>query len=271
MSFGDAYVETSVRHFLHQDIHGASRRHGRGDPYNLVVCLGEFQQSMSEDFLEQRWHTFGVGHEAFARFLVELTGSVPDGGCLFGWLEALALGGVDVQKLGTLHILDVLQYFGQGIHIVSVYGTEITDIHPFEHILLLGEHRLQAVVEADEALPSGVVQNPPLVQHLGNLEAEAVIAFRSLKIQQILFHASNTTVDGHVVVIQDDKQVVGRGRSIVQPFECQTAAHRTVTDDGHDVTFLFTFVLGSYRHAQSSGDGVRGMSTSEGVVFTFLR
>ena len=65
---------------------------------------------------------------------------MPNGRCFFCGFEALALGGVNVQKFRALHIFDILQYFGQSVHIVSVDRTEVSDVHALEYILLLGKH-----------------------------------------------------------------------------------------------------------------------------------
>ena len=43
VSFGDTYIESPVRHLLHQDIHRASRRHGRCHPDDFRVHPGQFE------------------------------------------------------------------------------------------------------------------------------------------------------------------------------------------------------------------------------------
>ena len=85
-----------------------------------------------------------------------------------------------------------------------------------------------------------------------------------------MLHAPNAAVDGHVVVIQYDEQVVGCGRSIVQSFESQSAAHAPVANHGHHVAVVFAFALGGHSHAQSCGNRIGSMPAGECVIFTLV-
>ena len=118
---------------------------------------------------------------------------------------------MQVQNLGSLHVFDVLQHTCQILNIVPVYGAEVADVHSFEDVLLLGGYRLQAVAKSDEGLAAFFVQNPHFEQKARCLEPQLVIAVGSSQVEQILLHASHAAVDGHIVVVQDDKQIVGGG------------------------------------------------------------
>ena len=89
-------------------------------------------------------------------------------------------------------------------------------------------------------------------------------------------------VDGHIIVIQDDKQVVRRRTHIVETFESKTAAHGAVAYHCNDVAsryFLciiafvshFLLPLCSDSHTESRRDAVGSMTAGEGVIFTFCR
>ena len=123
------------------------------------------------------------------------------------------------------------------------------------------------------------------------LETVLVVGLVGADVEQILLHAAYRTVDGHVVVVEDDEQVIGRGRHVVQTLEGQTARHGAVADDGHHLFLVpcsarlvvadplllcfqcFSFALHAFghRHAESSRDAVGGVSAREGVVFALLR
>ena len=60
-----------------------------------------------------------------------------------------------------------------------------------------------------------------------------------MELVEIMVHSSYTAVYAHIIVVQDDENVVRGRRSIVQSFESQTATHRTVADDGNDVPSFF--------------------------------
>ena len=55
---------------------------------------------------------------------------------------------------------------------------------------------------------------------------------------QILLHATHASVDAHIVVVQDDEQVVWCTADIVKSLEGKTAAHAAVTNDGHHFAIL---------------------------------
>ena len=131
-------------------------------------------------------------------------------GVLLGCLESLALDGMDMQQLGAFHVLDLAQGGYQFHHIVSVARTEVADVHAVEDVLLVGQERFQGVVEADDLLPAALVQDAPLEQVLGGSEPEVVIEFAGMQLVQVMFHAAHAVVDAHIVVIQDDEQVVVR-------------------------------------------------------------
>ena len=78
-------------------------------------------------------------------------------------------------------------------------------------------------------------------------------------------------VDAHIVVVENNQQVVGRGTDIVQSLKSQSATHGTVADDGYDMALGMSRLAGSHRHAQRGRDAVRRMTTSEGVVRTLFR
>ena len=77
VSFGDADVEGAVGHGLHEQVHGAACGHGGGDADDARVGLGEFDEGLAEDVLEEGGQVARVGGEAFAGLGVELAGGVP--------------------------------------------------------------------------------------------------------------------------------------------------------------------------------------------------
>ena len=56
-------------------------------------------------------------------------------------------------------------------------------------------------------------------------------------------------VDGHIVIVQYDQEVVGERRSIVEAFERHSSAHSTVTYEGND-SAIFLLESGGYGHPQ---------------------
>ena len=129
----------------------------------------------------------------------------------------------------------------------------------------MSQCRLQGIVQAQQPLATLVIQQSLGVQPLRRLETKPVVSLVCIEVQQVLFHASHGSVDGHVIVVEDDQQVIGLAGDIVQSFKCKTAAHRSVADDGHDMPVLLR-QLGRNGHPQSGRNGVGGMAAGESVV-----
>ena len=175
VALGDTHVEGSIGHRLHHDVHRASRRHGWSNAHDLRILLGKLQQGVAENVLELRRLVAGVGDETLASLGVELARRMPDGGTLLGRLVALALGGVQVEELRTLHVLKLSQYAHNLLHVVPVERTEVTDVHALEDILLMAQRRLQGIVQSDDALASVLVEIALGVEPLRSTEAQFVV------------------------------------------------------------------------------------------------
>ena len=210
-----------------------------------------------------------LGGDAFACVGVELAWCMPDGRILLGRRIAITLRRVDVEQLGTLHLLNHLQNPHQLQHIVSLSGAEVADVHTLKDVLLPSQHRLHAVVEADEPPATLLVQDTPPKQLLRNLIPYIIISSVRGELQKILSHATHTTVDAHVVIVQHNQHVIGRAGRVVDALESQSATHRTVANHSHHLPVL-ALQLSRHSHTQSSRNRIAGMSTAERVVLTLV-
>ena len=270
VALGDTYVEDPVGHLLLHDAHRAARRHGRRDAEDARVGARQLQQRIAEHVLIARALAVGVLRDDLPRLLVEATGVVPRRRLQFRRAIALALDRVHVQELGPLHILDLRERLDQFYHVVAVHGTEVADIEALEDVLLIGQQGLERVVEPDKAVLARVVEEAELHELLRELEAQFVVSCRGVQMAQILPHAAHTAVYAHAVVVDDDEHVVGRGGHVVEPFERESAAHRPVAYDGHDMTRCLALALGGDGHAESGRDRVGGVAAGKRVVLALL-
>ena len=92
---------------------------------------------------------------------------------------------------------------------MSVEGTKVADVHTVEDVPLLGNGTLDGIRKALDALLAVVVHHALAVQPTGGAELDGVIRLVGVQSQQILFHATYGTVNRHVVVVEDNQQVVG--------------------------------------------------------------
>ena len=209
MSLGDTYVEGAVGHGFHHDIHRTAGRHRWGHSHDVRVLFRQFEEGLTEYFLIFRGDITGVADDTLAGLRIKLTWRMPDGSRLLRRLVALAFHGVQVQQLRSFHILQLSEDTYQFLDIMSVEGSEIADIHSFEDILLVTDGRFHRIGQSDDAVLAVLSQQSFAVQPACRLETQPVVGLVRVEMQQVVLHTSHGTVDRHIVVIEDDEQVVG--------------------------------------------------------------
>ena len=270
MSLGNTHIEHPVGHFLHHYVHRASCGHGWRNAHDVGVALCQFQQRLAEHLLVfQRIRLALV--DTLARVGVELARRVPYGGMLLGRLVALALNGVQMQQLWSAHVLKLFKYAHHLAHIVAVERSEVAYVHALKNVLLMSQRRLQGVVQPYYSLASVVVQVALRAQPLRGTVAQPIVRGIGVEVQQILLHTSHGTVYAHIVVVQHDKQVVGRRRHVVQSLEGQSARHGSIAYHSHHMSVGVSRLASRHSHAQSRRDGVGRVSARKGVVGALLR
>ena len=143
MSFSDAHIKHAVRHFLHHDVHGAARRHGwrNADDARILTC--KFEERLAEHGLVfQRIRTVLL-LDALSRLGIEESGGVPDGSLLLRGGISLTFHSVEMQELGTAHVLELFQYAHHLADIIAVERSEVAYVHALEDVLLMGKALLR--------------------------------------------------------------------------------------------------------------------------------
>ena len=84
-----------------------------------------------------------------------------------------------------------------------------------------------------------------------------------------MMERTDVVVDGHIVVVEDNQQIVGVGRRIVEPFKGQSSGNGGIADYSNDLAVFFAFQTGCDRHTQRGRYRVGGMAGNESVVGTF--
>ena len=153
---------------------------------------------------------------------------------------------------------------------MPVAGPEVTDIHSFENILLVADERFHRIVEPDDAVLPLIVEHSPAIQFLRHLKTESVVPRAGVQLEQIMLHASHTAVNTHVVVVENDEQIIGSGRSVVQSLKSQTTAHGAIPDYGNDIAVGLSFFLKGNRHSQGSRNGIGSMAAGKAVVLALF-
>ena len=71
-----------------------------------------------------------------------------------------------MEEFRAFHIFQLSENTYQFGYVVAIERTEVTDVHAFKHILLVGQCRLQGIVQAQQSFPTFVVQQSLSVQPL---------------------------------------------------------------------------------------------------------
>ena len=87
---------------------------------------------------------------------------------------------------------------------------------------------------------------------------------------QIMLHSTDTSVNAHIVIIQDDKQVIGRAACIIETLERKAATHTAITDYCYHLSFVITLLVRCDSHTQGSRDTVGGVTTGKGIILTLV-
>ena len=272
VAFGDAHVEGAFGKGALHEVHAATGEHGRRDTHDAIVGARQFHERFAEHILEFRRGVAGRGgNKPHARFTIELARRVPHHGVALGPVVALAFHRFDVQQTRTRHGAQGAKQPNERDHVVTVVGTEVTNVEAFEYVLLRREKRLEGIVETNEAFAARGGQQAPALQAARQTIAQTVVGRGGVEIEQVAFHPPDRVGDAHVVVVEDDEQVVGRLAHVVEPFEGQPAAHGPIADDGHHVLVGLAALHGGHTHAERSRNRVGGVAAREGVIFALGR
>ncbi len=135
---------------------------------------------------------------------------------------------------------------------MTVERPEISYVESFEEVLLLGDERFEAVVEAEQGTTSFVGDEMQFLERLECLVTQVVIKFGCREVGEIRIESSYVGIDRHVVVIEHDEEIVRSIRCVVQSLECQATAYRGVAYDGHYIALgIVVLHPRGHSHAQS--------------------
>ena len=166
---------------------------------------------MPEHILIFLWFVGIVVHKAFASVWVEFARRMPGGDILLGRCIAVPFLCMQVQQLRPFHILHLTEDTYQLFYVVTVEGTEVTDVHAFKNVLLMRDGAFHGIRQTDETFATVLTEHTSAVQPARSLKTNGIIGLICAETNQILFHTAHRAIDRHVVIVEDDQQVIGRG------------------------------------------------------------
>ena len=113
-----------------------------------------------------------------------------------------------MKQLRSLEVLDRLQHRDKCLDVIAINGTEVAHAEVLEEITLIGHQRLDAVIEALKVSLPRVCEEIELREPLRAHIAELIILRACDKLDQIPAQPTRRGVDGDVVVIENDEDVI---------------------------------------------------------------
>lgn len=179
---------------------------------------------------------------------------------------------MQMQKPRSFHFLDILQNFYNLCDIIAIEGPEIPDVQSFEYVLFTRYKRFERVVESLDTAFALILNQTPFLEEIEELEADTVITRRGGDFGQVSVECPDVVVNRHIIVIENDKQIVGVVRCVVEAFECQAAADGRIAYQRDCLAvFLTRCVQVGYGHTQRRGNGIAGMPAYECVKLALKR
>ena len=144
---------------------------------------------------------------------------------------AFTLLGDDMQHFRPAVVLNLTQNTHQANHIVPVRRTEIADIQTCKYIArLTGEHRLENIIAPQNSPPSLLVHQMQFSAQLVQFPSPAVIPRAGRQVHQILRDTAFERVNGHMIIVEHDQQIILVHRGVIESLERQSSRHRPIAD-----------------------------------------
>ena len=183
--------------------------------------------------------------------------------------HAVSLGGQDVQEDGTLLVLDVGQPAAQGGQVVAVDGSEIAETQLLEEHAA-GQEGLEAVLDLFEGLRGHAAHERNPTQKLANLPLGVLVEGRQPGLVEAVGESADARANGHLVVVEDDQEVLAQAASVVEGLEDDARGQGTVADDGHGMGIGPAEEIVAGLQAEAAGNGAAGVAGHERVVGALL-
>ena len=263
MRLADAGIEEAVREILPhllQLVPLAHRRGDNGDPrvflHRLIdrradgvgiglgaAALQRQDRPFGADFFEDRRRVIGYG--VFAGLL-------------------------DVEHHGTTLVLDVAQPAAQAGQIMPVHRADVAEAQLLEQHSAC-EERLEPVADLVERLVGHAADKGHLAQQLAHVPLGVLIELGQAGAVERPGQAADTRTDRHLVVVEDDQQILAEAPGVVERFEDDAGRQSAVADDRDAVMIAVPEQLVAHFQPERAGDATAGMAGHEQVVGTFMR
>ena len=265
--FGDADIVVALRQLLLEDAEAGAAGHGGGDGDDLGIGLGEIDHAAGVDLRVGG----GGGACDLAGLDVVLAEAVELARIFERGFVATALLRDDVQEHGLVAVLEELEGLDQQRQIVAVNRAVVT------HAEFLKDHRgggrwllgggkdeaLGALFHlAGEATDDLAAE---LLDELRRLQMQGGVGRMGGHVVEVLRDGAHVAVDGPLVVVEHDDELLGVAGDVVERLERGAAGEGGIAGDADDV-FVAALQITGGGHAERGGEGGASVAGTIAIV-----
>ena len=248
-----------------EEVEAGAVLHGSGDAAQTRFIIAQIGQRTAE----------GRGKGVLRRKLrvgqmVEINGryGVKLSGIFLGRLQALALLGDDMQEYGGILLAQVGQGVGQHIDIMAVHRPDVLEAHLLEHRGFV-DAAADQLLAALQHLDHGITGDRDALKHRFHVRLDMGVFRVGAQLGQIVGHLADIFGDRHLVVVQNDDQIVQLA-DIVHALVDHAARKGAIAHNDHDLARLVFEFFGP-GDADGRGQRSAAVPSNESVTVALLR
>ena len=263
---GHAHIKEALRVGVGKELQTGAVLHGCSNGADLLVGGSLFVQDIAEHiregFLRGYFRVGNAVHKVELRNTVEVAGVALGGGI------SLALFRNDVQEMGAGLLVDAPQDLLDFLFVIPIKGAVIVEAHILEHGGVVQSAAHQGFSATDRHFQRRADHRHP-IKEAAHIFLGIKVAVGRAQTLQITGQRTDVFGNGHLVVVQDDQQIV-QPTDVVHSLIDHAAGKGTVADDGDDLPRLSAQLFGP-RDADGNGQCRVAMAGNKGVVLALVR
>ena len=259
---GDPHVEQPVGVRLFEDVETGIVGHGGGNCHHIGVLLPQRGDRLAVDARVRRGGALGW---YVAGYLVESRHAVRAQRILLRKVVPLPFLGEGVEQDRPAEVLDMVECLHQKLHVVAVDRAKIPESEFLEDDV--GNNQcFDADLDFARQLTRFTTQFGNQAEQLPHVGFDAVVQLTGRYLGQVHVECADVLRNRHLVVVENDDQILVQNSRVVDRFERDTAGERTVAHQRDHLVVIAAEIPGR-RHSQRGTDRRAGMADAERVVF----
>ena len=264
MLLGDSHIEEAIRVLRLEGQQARRPRHGGRDGDNVVVAVGSRQHGPGEGVGVGRGRARPFGHRRLDLEVVEALDLV-----LLRRAVAAALLRENVHDDGPVPLGRVSQSLLHAGDVMPVDGTGVADAESLEEAVW-GDDLAHGDGEAVDAGVGEATESRDATQEVADALTGVDVLGVQAQMRQSRRKLRHRRCVRPAVVVQNDDDTAAGVAQVVERLVGHAAGESTVTEDGHDPSFVLTTEMEAGGDAVGVAEGRRRMAVLHPVVLGLL-